>query len=532
MKSKIIAGFNYNYKSYRIYVINNEIKFGYVKQGKMHTNLAKDEIAMMDEVYDQIRVEPKTSMFCGRFTINQEVFKMFLDIRNEMYSFILEKNHKNIIPPEEQLQLLNCYYNNETAVVYDKIETVKKENKIDRVFKRFIQIGGTVIAVMIASSIALNQLPSKTQVQLRYNLDNIFEKDLTNKNKDYTYDDIIKAINSNENISQKEKKFWIESLEEEFEENKKYIDIETVIERLKKCQIKYHKKYTYNEKTNQYELTNPKRKDGLIANYNYNLNIINMYEDDIELADIDENYDKKEFDFNEANLEGTYFHETNHLLTIFGAINESILSREIINELFTREYFEKYRKNHSEAKASNGYVDKIGIGYALAEILSEETLRIYKYNDSSNFIISELSEIDNGNSEKAFEFITAINSIDLYNTLTQNEKEKQENNKKIHDSLAYFYKQKTGKNMSDDLIMLLYLYGSNFETKEEHHKVKQFLQLKEEDEIVKVIPKGYVSKSYQANHPDLIVQFFKDEQEFETHIHSKNRYLTENEIEK
>ena len=61
--------------------------------------------------------------------------------------------------------------------------------------------------------------------------------------------------------------------------------------------------------------------------------------------------------------------------------------------------------------------------------------------------------------------------------------------------------------MSEDIEILLYLYGTNIQTEEEKTFIKNFLNMQSYDKILKIIPKGYFSKNYKNNHNKIYIEF-------------------------
>lgn len=587
----IIAMFQYNSKKCIIYKENNEINFGYMMDKKIIKDLTMEEYSIFNQIYTQIRSNPKKSVSCGKYKIDNKVFQIFLDITNNMYHFIMKLNNQNVIPEPEYIAYLNNYYNSHNEVLYNEEEAkdLKAKNKIPNFFKRFIKIGTGIIVVMIASGIALNTLPEQTKFEMKYNIQSYTQQELEKLNKNYTYDDIVNAIENNDNIQEKDKMFLIESFQKEFEENKEYMDIKTIIDRLKSFKTEYVKELTYNEETEEYDYTNPNKVSTVSAEYNVILNKMTLY-DGADIMNPSDNYEGEIFDLDKAN-KSTYFHEFNHLQTIYtwgstldmfargldyldvNFINVDLYERfsasvqsvnrnylmEVINELFTREYFEEYCEKYGVDNGT-GYDDMMPYMFGLSELLNEDTLRKYKYNDSLSIIISDLLQTDN-NMEKAYELITSINSIDLYGTNKYNVEEKlgldnaipntitgeyigreplsseekelldnankeiEENYKRIHDGFAYFYEKKYNKDMSNDMVMLLYFYNSPIQTEEEHQKVIEFLNIEKGTKLT-INPKGYVSESYKEKHPYITVEYEKNGEKCVVEINDDNRYIS------
>lgn len=576
---KIIATFLFNGKNYVIYLKGDNVIFGYFNNGDIDNKLNSDEMSMLYCVYDQIRVQPSTSVFCGMYQINGNDFKIFMDTRNSMYSFLLNKDGKDSIPSEEQLKFLNNYYNHQKLVFNICSDDIKKFVKSGGIFFfRVVKIYVICIIVPVCSCLAFNALPDLTKFNVKYQLASISAKDLTELNKNYEYEDLIAAINQNKKLPDEDKKFLIESLALEFNENKEYMDIEAVIKKLKTLDVDYIKSFTYDNKLKKY--VRIPREEGVTGIYIYLLNKIRLY-DSVDEKEISENYISQPFTLAQVS-KSCYFHEANHVLTnetwesvvsdlvealrlsdtsfefyndiveSMQPINNNTLLLELTDELFSREYFSEYNDNNQLAEEHTGYQSKMPYIYALAELLDEKTLREYKYNTNSDIIISALLKIDD-NKEKAYELITSINSIDMYtynytkafydengdmkdmNSDEEEEfikasREQKNNYKKIHDSFAYFYEKKYHRDMSDDMIMLSYFMNTGVATAEERQKVLDFLGIEEFYYINGVQPKGYLSSYYKEKNPGVTIYYGTSKESLEDNLSSividdNNRYL-------
>ena len=222
-----------------------------------------------------------------------------------------------------------------------------------------------------------------------------------------------------------------------------------------------------------------------------------------------------------------------------GIYNTNIFG-ESINEIFAQEYVDKYYQLYPNQKRSIGYKINLPYMYCLAEILPTEALREYKFNDNDSIITEALLKISDNKSE-AYRFITSLKSIGLYSDLVlraetnnnideyfenggsffvglihpqedseevkQAKLEEKENYKRIHDGFAYFYKAKYGKEMADDMNMLLYLYNTPVLTDKERQKVAKFLNLYKGKQEIEVEAKGYFSNDYVETHPYITVTF-------------------------
>lgn len=358
-------------------------------------------------------------------------------------------------------------------------------------------------------------IPDKTKFIIKYNFENILCKDIDSK--EYTIEEIFQALNENKNLSIEEKVFIKENLNSEIIENIEYIDSSEIAKRFKKLNTSYYKKYEYNENINQYELQNIDiylKKIG--GNYNSFFNEINIYEQTNDK--ITDNYKNEIFNFETCDKR-IYFHELNHLMTkntVFTMIyaltkdlekgrenkdffdTTKITDKEIfletINEVFTLEYM----PNTNEYS----YNEDMIYAYALIEILPEDVIRKYKFYDNQSILISGLLEIDD-NIDKVYELLYSINKVC--------EKKGTKNDyKNIHDGFAYFYEKKYNKNISEDLEIQLYFYGTDIQTNTERTFIRNVLELEGDDEILKLIPKGYFSEAYKKEHSKVYIEYFKD----------------------
>lgn len=236
--------------------------------------------------------------------------------------------------------------------------------------------------------------------------------------------------------------------------------------------------------------------------------------------------------------------------------NTSIF-RETINEIFTQEYVDKYYQRTKDEKRGIGYSNDLPYMYCLAEILPADILREYKFNDNDSIITEGLLNISDNKAE-AYKLMTSLRSLNLYGNLImraetnnnideyienvgfslfsdekedtkevkQAKQEEAENYKRIHDGLAYFYKAKHNKDLSDDMNILIYLYDTPVLTEQEKQKVKDFLNISDENSKIKFEAKGYFSKDYIKAHPYVTVTYKdKDLNDKTITIDNNTRYL-------
>ena len=588
---RIIIDIKFNGKEFFIYQEDNEIGYIEFNNSQLSYDIKPEDKIILDQVYDFIKLDKNNSTFCSYIKLNNNDINIYQDNRNNFYSFALLDNGKEVKPRIEDLIMLNSYYNASSEVLFDKeIDKKEKKNKPLKVIKKVLQIGGVTVVVLISAAISYYFLPTNTKASIDYHLGNITKKDLTKENKNYTYEDIEKAIDSNKDIPEKDKDFYKEIIKSEFEENKDYMDIELIIDRLSTLKVNYNRFYTYNPETNEYEYTyNDSLPSSAVAFYVPSQNKINIIEPESYYSDCEiEDRLKESFDFdnlgeNENYIKECYFHEINHLLTnndvldskvslgvkglqfqerndiirtdsgIFEAVTDDLgqtyaseVTMETINELFSQEYSSEYLNNTLEINKIS-YTDDMPYMYALAEILPPDVLREYKYNDNDSIITEGLLDI-NSNKDEVYEFITAFKSMRMYDArvwrartgndvsgdlegsdieIEKAKQEQAENYKKIHDGFEKMYKAKYGTDMSDDMTMLVYLFNTPVLTDEERKKVTDYLNIPENTEMINFEPKGYFSNYYKEKHPN-VIYINSDEEKIE--ISDNNRYTENNSI--
>ena len=377
---------------------------------------------------------------------------------------------------------------NDTKLHKDKVEKVL--NKGPFYFIRFALIAQIIIfAIMFSCGAILKVIPEKSKFSIKYNIQKVFISDkYDNDNNSIIY--CLEALNKNRYLSENNKIFIEKYLIKEIEENKEFININKVAKRIETLRVNYNKKYLINEINNEIILNNYKEQNLDIAGkYNSFFNEINMYEQ-VDYYELENNYNELTYGFDEAS-KTAYFHELNHVLTK-GVSNSSATTinintensfSELINELFAREYYNE--------EISSGYDNQIKHMYVLAEILPEDILRKYKFDNNEAILISGLLDIDN-DLNKAFEFISIIKNNKEY--------------RKIHDLYEYYYEKKSGKKLIDNMNILAYLYDSKILLEEERDAFEMFVGIGKNVDSIEIIPKGYFSKDYKKEYPNTLIK--------------------------
>lgn len=592
--SNVIAIINYNQKNYYIYNDKNSINYAILDNKQFKFNIDIETIKILEKFYNLIRYNKEYSIFCGNYKLNHKKFEIYQDLRSKLYTFVLTKDNKRYIPCKEDTIMLNQYFNNEQFVFFDEKQGNEKKTRNNnskpvKFIKKVLKIGGITVVALISATILTYNLPQTMKTNIDYEIGKTFRKDLTQKNKSYNFGDLEVAIDNNSNIPETDKSFIKSLLEDEFEENKKYMDISKLIKKLKTMDIQYDKYYTYNEQTGEYELTHgDDLQSDVSAYYNSVNNKMTCLEPHYFESEIEEKINEP-FEFDEVD-KSTYYHELNHMFTVYDLdsalsqlaeemsfleVNDYIrtntgifenisdnmqkncntaIFRETINEIFTQEYIEKYYQKTLDPTRGIGYFEELPYMYCLAEILPTDVLREYKFNDNDSIITDGLLNISDNKSE-TYKLMTSLKSLELYSHLisraeTNNnideylknndflvspneteevKQEEAENYKRIHDGFAYFYKAKYNKEMSDDMNMLIYLYDTPVLTDEEKQKVVEYLNLSTENPNIRFEPKGYFSKNYMEAHPYITITYEDKDQNSKTiNINDNNRYIESN----
>lgn len=383
-----------------------------------------------------------------------------------------------------------------TQIHKDKVEKVP--NREPFYFIRWTIVAQIIIfAIMFSFGAIFNLIPGKVKFRIKYSIEKVFINDkIDNDGNSIIY--CLESLRENDYLNENNKVFIENYLIKEIEENKEFIDLNKVAKRLETLDVHYNKKYLINELNNEIILNNPKEYNLHVAGrYNSLFNEINIYEQ-IDFEKISKNYNDIEFGFAEAS-KTAYFHELNHVLTngtvesfvSMVNIKKSNILSELINELFSREYY--------YIETSEGYDEQMKYIYVIAEIISEDVLRKYKFNDNESILISGLLDID-GDIDKAFELISLIKDIQI------KEDKNDDSFTKLHDLFEYYYEKKSGKKLVDNLNILAYLYDSKVLTDTEKEIFENYVGIKNVVKQIDVIPRGYFSKDYIKEYPNTVVK--------------------------
>lgn len=536
---EIIASTTYENKNLIIYKETNEIHFGKLENNKIITSLTLEEQEVLKNVYQQITIDKPNSLDCGTFKIQGKQIKIYYCKTSNLYYFYEIINNKLQIPEQKLLTELNIYYNNEQETLHyieDKIEQYKNNmeklddipNQTKKTFNKHVKLYMATLSVILAGNIAFQELPV-LNYELYYHTT---PKVKVEQEEQYSFSKIKQAIETNPNLSEEEKSYFL-LLQQELKENQAYINQEKICKTLNDIKIDYHNQ--------NHEVKTESGKMEVGGSYSSKENKINIYK--LNISELQPKI---------------LFHEMNHSLTDFKQQSQEslLLSHpnyllEMTNELFSIEYFEELAQSNSLVEGTS-YGNQMVVMYPLCEILDEKTIRNYKFNGKVNVILEELLSID-PDMNKAANLITAINSIELYQsnviekynktqevenestekketTLQEfyNAKQEQDENKQtIYNSIKNYYEKKYNRLMNDDQLMMAYFSNPKFRISEAEDQIKSIYGENKFNSgvfIEGIKPKGYISESYKENHKNVELLYSQNGIEYILKINDKNRY--------
>lgn len=536
---EIIASTTYENKNLIIYKETNEIHFGKLENNKIITSLTLEEQEVLKNVYQQITIDKPNSLDCGTFKIQGKQIKIYYCKTSNLYYFYEIINNKLQIPEQKLLTELNIYYNNEQETLHyieDKIEQYKNNmeklddipNQTKKTFNKHVKLYMATLSVILAGNIAFQELPV-LNYELYYHTT---PKVKVEQEEQYSFSKIKQAIETNPNLSEEEKSYFL-LLQQELKENQAYINQEKICKILNDIKIDYHNQ--------NHEVKTESGKMEVGGSYSSKENKINIYK--LNISELQPKI---------------LFHEMNHSLTDFKQQSQEslLLSHpnyllEMTNELFSIEYFEELAQSNSLVEGTS-YGNQMVVMYPLCEILDEKTIRNYKFNGKVNVILEELLSID-PDMNKAANLITAINSIELYQsnviekynktqevenestekketTLQEfyNAKQEQDENKQtIYNSIKNYYEKKYNRLMNDDQLMMAYFSNPKFRISEAEDQIKSIYGENKFNSgvfIEGIKPKGYISESYKENHKNVELLYSQNGIEYILKINDKNRY--------
>ncbi len=416
----IIIKFKFNGKEYCVDSKDNELQLGYLVNDNVHTDITDEEKALIINVVEKI-TPSNDLIYFHDIEVSGNTYKIYIDSKTKLKVF-------KPTPTEKDLIYLNKKYNNlypsilyeENATVYgDKLKT-QYEEKYFKILTTILS-AEVVVAVTLGTNLGFNMLGNKLydlKLEIEHkNFVAAVQKADYGINAQSSDEEIINAINQtlkdNPNITDEERELFL-SNPRSILDNKKYIDFDCLLTRLKTLNIHYSNGSVY--------------KDALGYVLDDNIYIGSSS----SLSDCDKS---------------VLTHEFSHLYSHLISVRRSIL--EPINTNFNDKYYNK----------DDSYSNRMGSVLALAKIIGCEPLKEYHFKSDDEIIINKLCEIipDREKAlllleymEEDFEVSKAIN-------------EHVEANEKIYELFSEYYSAKYNKDMSKDAYMMINLsYSSNY----------------------------------------------------------------------
>lgn len=466
--NELIAFFEYNDTKYLISKIKNN-KIIFLKSNKNNEvtkNLSNDEITLVKKVYNNLLVTHNKSIYIKDMKVRDNIYKLYIDTNSHNYFWIPTNGQYN----EKDNIFLNFNYNHQPEVLYTENDN-NQTNKPSKFYTKFVKIGSKLISVLVSATLSLTILSScillghEILPQTETSSHSVSVISETESTREYNYEEIRQAIESNQNIGDEEKEL-LYKLKFIFDENNQYMDLDTIIERLKTLKINYDVNISAGH-----------------ASYHINKN---------EISSEAENFSSmKKADF---------IHEFLHVLQssgnpFIGELSTEFFTRETMirlykEDLIEKEFFlsqydkEEYEKGNlvlnnetdwfkylsNNNRFASGYNEYVNLYYILAELVPQEALRDYQFNPTNiGVLISALTEIDNSienetdivkTIERGYQLITSINDLRVYS-------EESGRYFYLNDTsnccqlLNYYYKEAKGIELNEDPTCCLYLQLEN-----------------------------------------------------------------------
>lgn len=493
-------------KIYVVYLNNDNICLGYMEKDKLVNNLSSFEIDKIKTIYNFLVGNSKDLVNLSSTEINNSLISFFYNPKNRLYSFYEIKNNQYTNLDFNLVSKLNNIFNHQDYKLYQN-----KNNINNQKFKIVLKTSFGLITVFVLSGLVLSYLPnmpqSEVSFKIDYAIDNIYkDANYLEKNNNYSFDDLKESIDNNDNLTEDEKMF-LYNLKDEIDENINYIDIEQVKKNLNELKINYNVK---SEEDSKFE------ENLISSNIQGSYTIIGRDRNIIDLYDNSFSY-KADFSLSDK---ATLIHELNHLLckrpeilydkSFSGDIKGCIIKNtniynnvlaEMVNEMFAREY-STYCGNIN----FSGYDELMPVMYALAEIIDEDTLRRYKFDNDDYYINNYFKSL--GIDDKYI--YTLYKDLNLIKSNTLEPTEKKYVYQEVYNIISLMYQKKYDDNMESDMVMLAYFYNTPYSNKGINSLLEHELNI---DSIIKIAPKGYFSKKYKSLHPDVEVYVYSEDKE-------------------
>lgn len=494
----ILATFDFEGQKYVITLKSEKIDFYRLENGMFYNNLPSEELDICLEALDNIAIQKETSIYLRNKKVGNNVYQIFYDTKTRLYWWIPITTNEVILEDNKKLSLL---YNNAPTVYYLSDEDSSKKEKDDgQTFTIFRKIKNIVVRLVLpyivipslasfsAANIAtqysilksqketqelIERMRQREEQRVQELIANYDDEQIQNEadlekmreangrideeakkyrtsiseEQTYNWEEIEKAINENQNLTQQEKEF-IKKLKPLFDRDNKFMNLQMVIKRLRTLEVTYFEdKIPFSENAS--------------GVYMSTLNHI-YFADSKSLKDVDEEI---------------IIHELVHMI----AVSSSGYSKEYVTDLATKEILlqliksgaitpkkEWYDSNGGILTSrTNGYAHDSKLFYLLLNLMDKETRLKYLYQTDERVLAEELIKMDTANDEegkkrKAYNLVLALAKFKNENKEDTQEYQEYED-EEIFEELNYYYRLKFGHSIEEDFNSVLNFYDNYFE---------------------------------------------------------------------
>lgn len=509
MKSNILASFEYNGKTYVYYIESNnkEVKYGYLDNNNIIEITDSKDIQMMNELGSKVFIssDMKDHIKLGTTTYHGKLFQEMYDKKSDLKFFYEIKDGKYYTPSNEDAMNLFKMFNEHdmflTNKQYDRVfadtEEVRKKKNNKSVLKGILFYGAVLFIGLELHSCLVRYSGDQQQTVQSYETSVTVEPSATPASTakiEYTEEDLIAAIDSNQNLSLEEKQLYKDQFEFVMK-YAEYTDFEFLIDKLKNATINY----------------DAKKDPYSAARYYSPYNI----------------YDYGATGFKNTNI-SDLGHEVGHQC---GADHPGMgwgvyeATTEIVDS------------EHKYAPDITTYYDIVGFQKVMYEIIGADPFGQYQQGGDITNIVKPLMKIINDETY-AYQLISELDNLityakianDPYNEYTDEESEEAKVNYEktkpiIVDMLSkYFYLAK-GYPMEEDLISMMYLKKYGTINDDFYFHIGGEIDTNEVIELFS-IKKGYFLRKYiEENKECKIVIFSKNYGIFDFTINDSNRRI-------
>lgn len=406
----ILIKFIYNDREYQVRY-DNEPRYGYVNDKGVFVNIDDDiELDLVKGIFMKI-LPGRKIIDIGKVRYKNKEYQMYIDNDN---------GYRLFAPKDRDVIDLYLLYNNDRDILYKDGKHIS-----DGYIKRLVSVKRKVIAVSVSVSILLYSGLMISNMEYTKDIRNDIVIGINdNISDEEIFDKVSNALYGNDNLSEEEKEFILDSIKIIIND-KKYYDWKYIYQVLGDIRIEYIKKYNQDMDLGSY---NPSKRRIIC-------------------------YGAKSFD--DAN-KGTLRHEIRHAMTEFKDNYNSFLV-EVFTTIYNKDYYGE----------DSGYSQIIPYGRALLEIIGSDIGKKYLGYTDTDMVEKELMKVID-ETDKA---VKLLNSLDVYKDMVLEGEEYYRDNKEficeledeIYKLFGEYYEAKYERSMDNDLIMQYYLNRSMFD---------------------------------------------------------------------